>query len=121
MAEVANKLAIVPGGKIKVPGVEPSTAITSSKLAEEMQEINLLKQSMLSVARALELVPGSRVEFGAIPSERWFVLPDGPPPDYGECCRYGDWYALLRAAAAEEEPEEPECDSFDYRGRCGDL
>ncbi len=117
--EVANKLAIF-AGKIKIPGCEPETAVTSSKLAVAKREAGVCNQSMIPVAQALELIPGSYVMFGAQPSERWFVLPDGPPPDYGECNRCGDWYGILKTAEVpvDESINDIGCDSFSFTGWC---
>jgi hypothetical protein len=123
---VSNKLMIVGVGSgasmIKIPGCEPISSTTSSKLAEEMAENNVCCASMLPVSRALELIPGSYIQIGAQPTERWFVLPSGPPPNGGECCHVGDWYAILRNGCEDEvEDGTPECDTFSYRDDCGNT
>jgi hypothetical protein len=121
---VNNRLMIVGVGSgasvIKIPGCEPVSSTTSDELMVAMREANVCCASVLPVSRALELIPGSYIEVGAQPSERWFVLPSGPAPNGGACCHMNDWYALLRSGCEEEtEDNTPDCDTFSYRGLCG--
>ena len=118
---VANKFEINKGGKIRIPGLEPTTDLTSPTLANTLGHHN----PEISADRALQLIPGSSIEVSPFdPTIRYFVFPSGPPPDGNECptrCPE-DWYMMLRDEAAQEpiQPEEPECASLYNFGWCPD-
>jgi hypothetical protein len=119
--DIANKLWINEGGKIMVPGCEPVSELTSENLATQLRACG---GSEISARKALELIPGSRIEISTFsPSMRYFVLPSGPPPDGNVCPKVciEDWYALLRGEV-EPEPEQPDeadgCDDPFYFGWC---
>lgn len=91
---IANKLEVLLGNVIIVPGCEPVTDITSTTLAANMQ----CKTSVIKLEDALCAVPGSTLEFQKNPRRLFFVLPSGPPthPGCDACNSQPDWYALLR-------------------------
>lgn len=90
---IANKLEVLLGNVIVVPGCEPVSDFTSTTLAANMQ----CNASVIKVEEALEAIPGSTLEFQSNPRRLFFVLPSGPPlaPNQNGTT---DWYALLRGA-----------------------
>lgn len=100
---IQNKLEVLAGNKILVPGCEPTSAFTSTTLAENRD----CKASVIDLADALEAVPGSTVIYMSNPRRKFFVLPNGPPPS-PDCCRPNpcscvgeDWYQKLRDVGEE--------------------
>lgn len=93
---IRNRLEILPGGQIIVPGCEPTSAISSSTLLMAQQCAN---RPTVLLADALAAIPGSTIEFGSNYGMgirmRWFVLP--PRQILCPCVLYQDWYAILRA------------------------
>ena len=102
---VANKIKINEANRILIPGTEPISELTSFWLAKNMHYTT----SEICVKDALRLIPGSHIEINPFdPTMRWFVLPDGPPPNYACPCHWdGDWYAYLREAVTEESAKKP--------------
>lgn len=129
---IANMIEIRPDNTIMIPGCEPISSLTSPTLAANMK----IKGSVIDVAQALRLIPGSRITSiynggGALGTiRRFFILPDGPPPSPGRCsdspdvpaCR-PDWYAILKENATPITPTSqipmtrPGCDFFTLRDR----
>lgn len=135
---IRNVLEVRPDNTILIPGNEPISSLTSNTLAANM--IN--KGSVIGLAEALILMPGSRVEHiynggGALGTiRRVLVMPDGPPPSPGNCntakpgedpipiCRK-DWYQILRDNAkmtGQLESEKPPtvdgiCNFFSLKNR----
>jgi len=110
------------GGFVLIPGCEPCSALTSTRLYSEMQRAGLCDCSVVSVRDVLEAIPGSRVirlsntghgggqrEILVLPPFPAQSCPSVPRPDY---------YATLRSLcrpATEEELEAVSasgCDSF---------
>lgn len=118
MIRIANKLEVKRGNVIQVPGCEPLSAVTSFTLLAN----NPCANTQVALADALDAIPGSSVQILLNPRTLVFVLPDGPPSQYGcatETCN--DWYAILRELG-EPVPEEEDqlcepgkaSDSFEY-------
>lgn len=107
---IANKLWINEGGKIMIPGCEPISELTSVTLANNIKNCGC---SEILATKAVTLVPGSYIEINPFdPTMRFFVLPNGPPPDGDQCPKKcaADWYAMLRCHA-EPTPEPAGCDN----------
>jgi len=128
--DVRNRLEVKPGpygGAIQIPACEPTTSLTAISLSRNMS----CKCGIISVKKALQLIPGSRLvrelkPIGHVASGWFFELPAGPPP-LGMCCPgsseeknqlcWPDWYKILRDNCQEVEvPSLPECAGFDYSG-----
>lgn len=112
---IANKIEVIRGNKILVPGCEPTSAFSSPTLAENRE----CKAAVVDLADALAAVPGSTVIYMRNPRKKYFVLPNGPAEDPSVCndpCRKSvqDWYQLLRDIG--DEVEVPRLQT----GRCGD-
>lgn len=93
--EIRNKLEILNGNKLLVPGCEPTSAFSSPTLAENRD----CKASIVDLADAIQVLPGAKIVSWKNPLRRFLVLPDGPPPGPDKCsgnCVRTDWYALLR-------------------------
>jgi len=92
---VQNRLEVVGGRGVVVPGCEPTSAVTSTTLMREQRGI--CKNTMVDVAAALLAIPGSTLEFGLNfggVRQTWFVLPPSP---FACCQPYAeDWYKILR-------------------------
>jgi hypothetical protein len=91
---IANKLEVLAGNVLLVPGCEPTSAFTSVTLDANRK----CKSSVISVEEALEVIPGATLEFLRNPTKMFFVLPFGPPPTPGcnTCLSVTDYYQLLR-------------------------
>ena len=106
---IANKIEILPGNILILPGCEPASALTSVTLERN----TTCKCSYIRLDVALQAIPTATIVTirNMNPKRRFFVLPDGPPPQMGTCCKtYGDWYDVLRDAACGEEPTGPNCE-----------
>jgi len=104
---IKNKLRILRGWKMIVPGCEPISAFTSPTLAANWE----CNASAVDVDAALEAIPGATIEFTTNPREAWFVLPSGPPGPPSTCnnpCAtlVQDWYQILRDIASTDALEE---------------
>jgi len=93
--QIANKLEVLLGNVVLVPGCEPISDLTSTTLAANMHCL----ASVVAVRDALEAIPGSTLEFQSNPRRLFFVLPSGPPPTpgCGVCVDQPDYYAILRS------------------------
>ncbi len=91
---IANKLEVLAGNVILVPGCEPTSAFTSTTLDANRK----CAKSVISVADALEAIPGATLEFLRNPTKMFFVLPAGPPvmPGCNDCSSITDYYQALR-------------------------
>ena len=121
---IEHKLDVMGEDRIIVPGCEPTSAVTSNTLARW----NECGSATVSLADALEAIPGSSVRYQINNGEsggvrkRWFVL-----PAYCSACRPGcnsipDYHQMLRDLAKQEpdeEPEQAECEVLD-QGFCKD-
>ena len=99
--KIQNKIEVLAGNKILVPGCEPISAFTSTSLAENRD----CKASVVDLADALEVIPGSTVIYMSNPRRKFFVLPDGPGPSPDICrmvdCTVEDWYQKLRDISSD--------------------
>ena len=125
--KIQNRLEILRGNKILVPGCEPTSAFTSPTLAENRD----CKMTVVDLADALKAIPEATIVTIRNPMTRFFVLPDGPPPAMGDCnCKQTDWYQILRDIGSEvEAPQDSRicsqpyfssgriCEAFDMKGR----
>lgn len=125
--KIQNRLEILRGNKILVPGCEPTSAFSSPTLAENRD----CKMTVVDLADALEAIPEATVISWRNPLTRFFVLPDGPPPAMGDCdCKQTDWYQILRDIGEEVEAPDNQlgcsqpyfssgqiCDALPMRGR----
>lgn len=108
------------GGFVLVPGCEPASTLTSTRMMAQMKEQGLCQGcAIVSVNDVLEAIPGSRIEFiannGRMGGQKLLVLPafDLSCP----CDLWPDYYGILKSLcreATEEEMEEIQgvCDSF---------
>jgi hypothetical protein len=104
--KIQNRLQILHGNKILVPGCEPTSAFSSTTLAENRD----CKTTIVDLADALEAIPEATIVSWRNPLTRFFVLPDGPPPAMGDCdCKQTDWYQILRDIGVEVEVESDGC------------
>lgn len=112
---IANKLEVLTGNKILVPGCEPTSAFTSPTLAENRD----CTASIVDLADALAAIPGSTVIYIRNPRKKFFVLPNGPAEDPSVCDNpcvksVQDWYQILRNLG--DQVDVPKLNT----GRCGD-
>ncbi len=102
---IQNKLEVLAGNKVLVPGCEPITAFTSPTLAANIE----CNASVVDLADALVALPGSTLESQRNPRRLYFVLPSGPPQTFGctnaSCASQPDWYQILRDISEEIPPE----------------
>ena len=92
---IRNRLEILRGNKILVPGCEPTSAFSSPTLAENRE----CTVTVVDLADAIAAIPDATVISWRNPLTRFFVLPSGPPPspdDCKDCKRQPDWYQILR-------------------------
>lgn len=102
MIRIQNKLEILRGNKILVPGCEPTSAFTSPTLAENRD----CKATVVDLADAVAAIPDATIETWGNPRTRFFVLPSGPPPSPQRCtdCNVQpDYYAILRDIGSSVE------------------
>lgn len=83
--KIKNKLLVI-GNRVKVPGFEPLSEQTTNNLSLALQGSN----TFIDLELALKLIPGSKLIIpyagptsGSFGHDKWFEIPDGPPPDYG--------------------------------------
>jgi len=118
---IQNRLEVISGNVLMVPGCEPTSAFTSLTLAEN-RECN---GSIVDLSDALEAIPGSTIVMMYNPRKLYFVLPEGPPSRHG--CIIGeaqctiDYYQILRDIGRPAEQPAVEnideiCSSFRYKG-----
>tara|TARA_R100001244_G_scaffold25113_3_gene25497 strand:+ start:3372 stop:3776 length:405 start_codon:yes stop_codon:yes gene_type:complete len=108
---IKNKIEVLAGNKILVPGCEPVSAFTSNSLAENRD----CNATVVDLADALEAVTGSTVIYMSNPRRKFFVLPDGPPPSPDICgqssCKREDWYQKLRDIGSEIGVDNLSCNN----------
>jgi len=130
MITIKNKLRVLRGNKLVIPGCEPISAFTSPTLSANWT----CKASVVDLSAALAAIPGSTIvnftNTGGYGRDIYFVLPSGPPQAPSMCdnpCRGAvqDWYQVLRDIAEEEvelqvETSEPTledlCRAFPLKG-----
>ena len=102
--KISNKLRVI-RNQVVVPGHEPLSEQTTSNLSIAMQNA----ASYIDLNKALQLIPGSKVIIsyaagptsGSFGQDKFFIIPDGPPPNGGECPSNNilDSYKILRDAS----------------------
>ncbi len=98
--KIQNRLEILRGNKILVPGCEPTSAFTSPTLAENRE----CTAAVVDLTDAIAAIPNATIVSFRNPRTRFFVLPDGPAPTPGNCtdCKVQtDWYQILRGIGEE--------------------
>jgi hypothetical protein len=115
------QLEILPSGKIRIPGAEPTSALSSIKLSAHLADMGC-RSALVELDDALAAIPGSFVKlghnFGRGYWQRWYVL---PPYDTGcPCDERVDYYTVLRGLACEEMEETESMDACDLMsmGHC---
>lgn len=115
------KFNVIPGpngGRIMVPGCEPTSTLTSTRMDAEMRAKGVCPSCVVDVNTILNGIPGSRIEFldnaGPYGSRKLLAL---PPLDQDCPCTNIDYYQMLRdlgREATEEEVKEVlgNCDAF---------
>lgn len=95
-----------------LPGCEPLSEFSSQSLAANVSCSN----TYISLADAMVAIPQATIDMFMNPTERFFVLPDGPPSKYGcsDCNMQDDWYQILRDAIQTQpiEQQSGKCDVF---------
>ena len=125
---IKNKLEILPGNVIRIPGCEPVTSFTSLSLAANID----CPASIISLDKAIEAIPDARIVKVLTPSGvpgtgKFFELPSGPPVD-GNVCPCPDppdFYKILKDAAEPidfnqiDDPTQPSgiCSGFNFSGQ----
>jgi len=126
---IQNRLEVLLGNKLLVPGCEPTSAFTSPTLAEN-RECNA---TVVDLGDALEAIPGSTIISWQNPRRLFFVLPEGPPNRFGciDTTSVEDYYAILRGIGEPAdmlktivEVGQPSqtvdvatmCDAFQFKG-----
>jgi len=111
MIEIANRLRIYEGNIILIPGCEPISVVTHISNFQYNPDVTTLynnydeicKSSYITLDKAMELIPEATLYYGHDMANRWFILPDGPPPT-NRCPKPGcptDWYDILREGAGD--------------------
>ena len=93
--KIRNKLEVLPGNFLVVPQCEPTSAFSSTTLAENRE----CKTTVVTLKDALEAIPDATLEMlpNIFPKRFLFVLPSGPPPNPDcPCRRPKDFYEILR-------------------------
>jgi hypothetical protein len=119
---IQNKLRVMEGNIILIPGCEPISVVThisnysvnpdATSLTNNFDEI--CSASYISLEAALNAIPDSYIIWSHDPNYRWYVLPSGPPPgDMCPCVTNPDWYDVLRENAdpgiSAPDSNLPEC------------
>lgn len=97
IVSIQNKLEVLPGNIILLPGCEPTSAFTSPTLSNNLD----CNSSYITLSDALSIIPNAKVVsiYNTRVKVRYFVLPSGPPPtpqDCTNCSTRFDWYKILR-------------------------
>ena len=120
---IKNKLEIQAGRVISVPGCEPVSSLTGTRLSQDLH----CNASIIPVEDVLRLIPGSRIVTVMIPAGttttgKFLELPEGPPAEGNECPQrcMTDFYKILkdnaRVRKAHEEKEPGPCSGFNFSG-----
>jgi hypothetical protein len=102
MITIANKLEVLPGNVVRVPGCEPTSSFTSVTLGVN-QKCNA---SVVTLQEALEAIPGATIERQFNPMRLYLVLPEGPPNRFGceNTTSVEDFYQRLRDIVPDDQP-----------------
>ena len=113
------------GGRVLIPGCEPSSTVSSYTMEAQMVKYGICKGAVANVDDILAAIPGSRIEFimnsGQPGTRRYLVL---PPIDQTCCTDKPDYYAIIKELGNEVEGEElnailGDCDAF--AAKCSNL
>jgi hypothetical protein len=115
---IALQLQIMPNNKILVPGLEPSSNLSSNTLGAFLAREGV-KSALVDVKAALAAIPGSSVKYGANFNQggfrqKWFVLPPFKPGC--PCVSQIDYYKILKSLATEDLPEVEDYSACDING-----
>lgn len=114
---ISLKLQVLAGGRIIVPGTEPSTTVTSTTLEAQLRGNGMPQIAVVQLEDVLSAIPGTRVELlenqGA-PVQKLLVFPERDI-DEGQLDWYGMLRELARPATADEVDELiiKQCDAMD--------
>ena len=113
-------LNVIRGDRVLVPGCEPTSTLTSTRMMSEMREQGLCTCAIVDLADILEAIPGSYTKYipnsGHMGSRKLLVL-----PPFGQVCPCGatystDYYEVIRSLCREATEEEVQellgCDAF---------
>jgi hypothetical protein len=122
---IKNKLEILNGNVITVPGCEPVSSVTGTSL---LRNINC-NASVIPVEDVLRLIPGSKIVKVMTPAGqngtgRFIELPSGPPPNANKCPKIclTDYYRILKENAKVKKPSDKlivdgdVCSGFNFSG-----
>jgi len=130
---ISNRLRIYEGNILLIPGCEPISVVThisnyeynpdATTLYNNYQDI--CKASYISLFKAMELIPGATLYYTHDMANRWFILPDGPPPS-SKCPKdcIEDWYKILKDGADGVVLQDGttlcngECSAFSFNWSC---
>jgi hypothetical protein len=115
---IGFRMNVSRGDWVLVPGCEPTSTLTSTRMTSEMQRLGLCSCAIVDLQDILDAIPGAYVEYipnsGYMGSTKILVLPayDQSCP----CAERPDYYATLRSLCREATEEELQelsgCDSF---------
>jgi hypothetical protein len=130
--DIKNKLEILPGNVLRVPGCEPVSSFTSLALAANVD----CNASIITLEDAVNAIRAEGFEpriikalkpSGVPGTGKFLELPDGPSPNGSQCpCNdVTDWYQILKDNATpiddfedvnrEDDPLRT-CNGFNYSG-----
>jgi len=119
MATINRRLNVIRGDRVLVPGCEPTSTLTSTRMMAEMNRLGLCQCAIVDLADILEAIPGAYTEYipnsGHMGSSKILILPseDQTCP----CTTHEDWYETIRGLCSESATEEEineilGCDAF---------
>lgn len=129
---IKNKLEILPGNVLRIPGCEPVTSFTSLALAANVDcnaSIISLEDAVAAIEEASGIVPcivKVLTPAGVPGTGKFLELPSGPPPNGNQCPSNDilDWYQILKDAAepiedgfSEDDDEIEGCSGFNFSGK----
>ena len=113
--KIKNKLEILPGNVIRIPGCEPVTSFTSLALAANLD----CNASVISLEDAIAAIPDAKIirvlrPSGVPGTGKFFELPSGPQTDGAECppTDVPDFYRILKDAATPINFDSEDDDDF---------
>jgi len=115
---ISMVLNVIRGDRVLVPGCEPASTLTSTRMMSEMREQGLCTCAIVDLADILEAIPGSYIKYfpnsGHMGSQKILVLP--PRTQECPCATLDDHYETIRGLCREATEDEVQellgCDSF---------